>query len=719
MNSAAASEVVRRPASFSAMVGLTVSCIALTLGALGLAVVQPDATGQLFPGNCTYEPLTTSWLDQQSPTWAAARSLPIATGELLQAASYGNPETPGDSLATMQADLAMLRASGAQVIRIDLNFQPWLEQNASLIAEMEAIVHQVRVDGLQLMIADSASETYWHHPLAWSSFANAAVEREGTLAALFHPDYYVVVKEPGWYYPMIAGYPLDPTVESVTNWVDLTQQLISTVRAVSPSTQIGVAVAAASLYSGGPSTSLSYLESMRNMPGLDFLGFDIYGVCDMENTVRFLSQEGTGGKAIWVPEAWSSSGSGVYDPSQSSVDVQWVEDFYEFLNYIGARGVGLFYTDVLAQFAPPSASSWTSYYSERTPVFYGVQNATDSAGRLSFPVHAGSTSSNCPSPTIASLRNNSSSSINQLPAGEFSLQATSCQGYVFQAWTFQGDVAVSSSMAPVAILSVYGPGNVTAVYAPANSVGIAVIVYPASCASAATSVGGSSTQGGGYLILGNGTYVLAPGNCPEEPLAQVVTSGNVSEHQGSLSVHGPGAIVLVYSPVAPSAELLSLPWSLGLGVLLPPLLVVMGALAALVWDRRHRPPSRKGASPLSPLRGKSRRAGRWALGGFFVQAVTAIVVGLSLLRWWVNGYSLGGVLGATLVVLGEAILMVFVLLLYLAWTRLISPVRQGGGEMSPKAARWMVVVGGFAGLGIAGLLYFLAVRSAASDRSPP
>ena len=691
------------------------------------AVLQPSAVQALSASGCSYTPMTSSWLSQQGSVWASATPLPMATAAVLMAASYGNPERSGSSLAAIEADLAMLRSAGAQVIRIDLNYQPWLENDTRLIAQMDRVIASIRADGLGLMIADSASETYWHHPLTWPAFDAAAVLRVGTIAARYHPDYYVVVKEPGWYYHMFQGFPLNPAVESATAWADLTQALVSAVRTVSPPTQIGVAVAASTLYGRRASPSRAYLGRARQLPGLDFLGFDVYGVCDFENTIRFLQEQGTGDKQIWVPEAWSEAGSGVYDPGRSSLDLVWANVLYEFLATIRARGVGLFYTDVLAAYEPPpaNASALLAYYSGLTSAFYEIQNLTAASRRLGFPVAVMTSPSGCGPVDVNGTGIPSGGSLTS-PVQELSLAASACPGRSFAAWSTRGDVRVAASTDPNTTLEVLGPGALTGVYASSPDVGVAIGIAPDACASSKIGIEGQSLGAGSGVSLTPGTYHLIATACAGLPVLAWRTTGSVSVGpEGTLSVRGVGTLEAVFLPAPPPAEVLSLPADQAAVVLASVLAAVVGVPLLLAWDatrlrRARRRTATKGSA--APAEAKKRTAWpvRWAYVGFAAQIAVAVVFVLSSILLWSYGYVIEGDAGTGFFLMGILVDVLVVLLLYLAWTRSVAALRRGEYARALRPTFWLGLVELGAGLVVVGTLYLLAFASArkAGSRDP-
>lgn len=680
----------------------------------GIVASDPATVQALSASGCKYTPMSLSWLSQQAAAWSGAPPGPVLSAAVLSAASYGAPEEPWDTLPVIEADLAMLKASGAEVVRIDLNYAPWLDNDTAHIQEMDEVVAQVRADGLELMIADSASESYWHHPMPWPAFVSAWIARDTALALRYHPDDFVVVKEPGWYFPMISGYPANPAIGSVSAWIALTQSLVGAVRSVSPHTQIGVAIPAATLYGSPASSSRSYLTAARDLPGLDFLGFDVYGICEMENTLRFLAEEGTGGKAVWVPEAWST---GTPEGNPGGLDVAWMGVLYEFLREIGARGVALFYTDAFASFAaaPQNSSALLAFYALRTADFFAFENLTTSERSYGFTVPLLSATSGCPDPTVrGGVLGTGPGTL--LPGGTFSLQAPRCVGASFEAWTWSGAVELPDPLSANSTLEVEGPGQVGAVYVrgPTPGAVVALVVEPASCPLARVLLDGVSGAGGSSWTVTPGQHTLSESGCPGMSLGPWSTQGNVSVlPNGTLLVTGPGVLEAVYVPPAPGPQWLSLPEVDGLTLVLWPVAaVVLLALIALL-DRRGRRTAKGGAREvLAPARGSISRSSRWAVLAWVTQATAGLVYLLAAVLFTSWGYSVGGEGGFALLLASEVMVLLVVLTLAFAWSSSVRPLRRGDREAGLRGTRWMIGVGALAGFGVAGLLYMLAYRSA-------
>ena len=295
---------------------------------------------------------------------------------VLSTASYDNLEH--NSFAVIQANLNMLKDSGVGSIRIDLGFDPWLSNNQTAISEVGSIMNMIRADGLRLIIADGAAETYRQHKLDWAQFQSAWIQRVKTIASLYKPDYYIVVKEPGWYVPMVSDARTNPTFQSVSSWTNLTASLAAAVCSVSPNTQVGIAVAADSL-SKQPAFYRPYLNAADQMSSVSFLGFDIYDPLGF-NATQDYAHANTPAKPLWIAEAWSEP-SPPTNPAMENSDAVWIQALYYFAqSQIHASMIIPFYDLAFAQYAQLSGSvvPSVSFFDQRTPVFYEYQRIIQS-----------------------------------------------------------------------------------------------------------------------------------------------------------------------------------------------------------------------------------------------------------------------------------------------------------------------------------------------------
>ena len=282
------------------------------------------------------------------------------------AASYGIHSY--DTQAVQQADLAMLVSTGAQCVRVDIGYGPWLSNDKATISLVDSVVNSIRGDGKCLIIADAASESYRNGGgVPWSTFKLAWVQRVSTLAARYHPDYYIVIKEPGWYVPFVRNATTNPQFQNVNEWLGLTQNLTNAVKHASPNTQIGVSASSGSLRGNNAAFYLQYLTLVQATNGLSFVGFDIYSVADQSATQTYLSRSPPT-KPLWIAEAWSNPSPTTSAQAQS--DAVWMKSIYQFGQSIGATMLMPFYTDLFSGYTVPTdTNSLLTFYQGRTPVY--------------------------------------------------------------------------------------------------------------------------------------------------------------------------------------------------------------------------------------------------------------------------------------------------------------------------------------------------------------
>jgi hypothetical protein len=375
-----------------AAAGLLVAVAASSMQSPAGSASPTDAAGR-FPASPPGAPITPAWLSAMSRALTPVHPARVVLAPMDASLSYDNMYLPGVTTAVERADLRMVESTGAPAVAIDLGFQPWLTGDTATIAEDDRMIARIRASGRLLVLKDAASETYRAHPLPWRQFEAAWVQRVRTLAARYHPAYYTVIKEPGWYLPMIAGLsptlhsPADARILEPSTWIALLQRLVSAVHSVSPSTRVGVAIPGDSLYHGAVPVFPKFMDEVSETPGVAFLGFDIYDTTAFTDTLRYLRTNDIHGRAVWVNEAWSTPTlSTATDPARASLDAQWMQLLYRFALYIHAQGVVPFWTDFFASYAaqPSTTAGYLRYYSGRTPVFGAFTSVVkdERAGRV-------------------------------------------------------------------------------------------------------------------------------------------------------------------------------------------------------------------------------------------------------------------------------------------------------------------------------------------------
>lgn len=344
--------------------------VVLIIAVASFAVVLKETRKPTGTGS-----ITLGWLNQELVSWKPVKNSSLLFGATDMRASYGIPSY--DTLQVQMADVNMLISSNASAIRIDIGYAPWLSNDTAVINEITSVVNALKASGKALIIADASSESYRNGgKLPWTQFQSQWILRVQALASAFHPYAYIVVKEPGWYFPMISDSLTNPAVHNPYDWSNLTASLVHAVKKVSPSTAVGVSVAAydlynSSYYKGTTSFNVRYLQQVEMIQPLDFIGFDIYDTQGFNGTLKFLSQVGNGGKAVWIAEAWSGSGQYVYNPSRAALDSEWMEVLYYFALKINASAILPFYTDIFSSYSwNTNSTDITGNYSMRQPVFY-------------------------------------------------------------------------------------------------------------------------------------------------------------------------------------------------------------------------------------------------------------------------------------------------------------------------------------------------------------
>jgi len=399
--------------------------------------------------------------DQLAVGQAAAQSASTNFGVVFARASYGGPETSYNTVAVENADLNMLLSTNVRCIRIDLGYAPWLQNNQTAINEMTGLVQSIRAAGKCLIIADAASETYRKGgQLTWSQFLAAWAPRVSTLAALYHPDYYIVIKEPGWYVPFVSDATTNPQFQSVSVWLSLTQNLTNAVLASSPSTVVGVAIAANSLTQANGKFFSDYLNQVQAIQGVSFIGFDVYGQSDQTATQNYLAQNPPT-KAVWIPEAWSTADGAPLGGSPSQ-DAQWIQSTYNFVQSIHAAFFIPFYTDDFASYslvgsgAPTNTAEILSLYQQRTPIFSALQTLATSITNASTSTSSSSASSTT---TASSSAITTSLTTTTLPSTTASSSSSSLSSITAQTKTSATTAASSSRTTHSSSASTGGGGN--------------------------------------------------------------------------------------------------------------------------------------------------------------------------------------------------------------------------------------------------------------------
>lgn len=315
---------------------------------------------------------TCSWLSSTSAELKPTTNSSIGWSVVFNDASYDNIESSSQS--STQSGLNMLLATGASCVRIDVGYDAWLTDNVTAQDELNNFTSQIKSAGKCLVIADASAEIYRKSPLNWTNFQIAWIQRVQTIAEIFKPSYYIVIKEPGWYVPMVSDASTNPQFQNATVWVQLTNSLANAVHSVSPSTQVGISIG------GGISNNtysfyLSLLQGASKLNGVSFIGYDGYCSDDWKLDLNLEAQVLTT-KPIWIAEAWSTANSSVvYNSDRAALDAYWIQVLYYYGLYIHASVIEPFFTDTFASYSQPAN------FSQRTFVYYWFQHLATTYGQ--------------------------------------------------------------------------------------------------------------------------------------------------------------------------------------------------------------------------------------------------------------------------------------------------------------------------------------------------
>mgnify|MGYP001577895168 FL=1 len=320
--------------------------------------------------------ITEDWCNQKIAEWAPASTRPMDFCAVLLRASYDNPRQGYNTPDVIKAELDMLLSTGIGSVRVDINYDWWLQSSIAAskgLLLLNKLASTITNLGKRFVIADAGAESYRNKNLSWSSFKTEWVKRVRTLAALYKPSHYIVIKEPAWYFPMISVWNRYTSARNVSDWVQLCRELVAAVKSASPTTKCGIAA------NNGSPFDMKVIQACLGITNLDFIGFDMYGSESYYSTMQFLNRYGTGGKDVWTAECWSIDGPSVFDPSRADLDALWIRAHYYFCQtQILAVEMSPFYSDCFSMYSQPADPQTliSLYNTTRQPVYGAYKSIT-------------------------------------------------------------------------------------------------------------------------------------------------------------------------------------------------------------------------------------------------------------------------------------------------------------------------------------------------------
>lgn len=357
-------------------------------GALGLgfgALVGLIGTGvalgvSQLPGGAPGQGPLQQYLAKQLVAWQPSAWAPLDFCIQDTRASYDNPHQAQNTLPVLQAELDFLLSLDPTSVRVDVGYDAFAENETTTMANVTAVIDAIKSAGKQLVIADAAREAYRKSPVPWTQFQSDWVARVSDLAGRFQPDAYVVIKEPGWYVPMISDIRTNLDAQSPSNWVSLLGGLASAVKSASPSTLAGISLTGLSVDPAG-SRDYAFFSSIaqgaEGLANVDILGFDCYGPNDFAGAQSFLASSPTA-KRAWLTETWSSTSPSAGGGVQETIDEEWVQVAYDFCLLEGLSMMNPFFSDELCSYSlagETDPATIVSTYQTSTLPSYGTYQA--------------------------------------------------------------------------------------------------------------------------------------------------------------------------------------------------------------------------------------------------------------------------------------------------------------------------------------------------------
>jgi hypothetical protein len=259
--------------------------------------------------------------------------------------------------------LTALEPFRADILRIDLYYDAWLNNDTKRIGTIDKIITHIRDKKYALMIADASAEQYHGRKMSWDEFSVAYLARVKTLAGKYKPEYYVVVKEITWY-DKIGNLKNTPSADQ---WASLTSELAKAVKEISPSTKVAVGFV--------PQNEKEYFYLVSEMKDIDILGFDVYDKEWSLPATEELTKYAKGkGKELWMLETWLH-----YLPStgkvwKKEIDAKWMKAMVYFSQNNGFQGYVPFFAGHFFSYSDKQFEGYTPAFNSYKSVIEEIRS---------------------------------------------------------------------------------------------------------------------------------------------------------------------------------------------------------------------------------------------------------------------------------------------------------------------------------------------------------
>ena len=268
----------------------------------------------------------------------------------------------------LKEQLEVIEETGADIIRIDIDYDAWMTNDQDNIKRHDEIIKQIRSDGIKLMLADRGATRFTKNKVTWEHFKQQHLKHTRIFMERYKPDYYVVVKEPIWYMDF------DPMISTVTTpemWYELASKACDIVKEINPETKCAIAV-----YPSGREEK-EFFTLTANISNLDIMGVDCYDKNDLKVVTNDLIPLAPKNKEIWMLESWNGGGGSYLQPWKKDEDAEWVKNSVYYSQNNNFKGYISYYPLHFSSYTKLRGVDW----SQRTPAFYTYKEVIEEVNK--------------------------------------------------------------------------------------------------------------------------------------------------------------------------------------------------------------------------------------------------------------------------------------------------------------------------------------------------
>lgn len=241
-----------------------------------------------------------------------------------------------------------------------MDYEAWMTNDWDNIVRHDEIINQIKDDGKALMLADRGAIGFKKNKVTWDYFREQHLKHTKIFMEKYKPDYYVVIKEPIWYYKFYSMISTETTPEM---WSDLASRACTVVKDISPATKCAVAV-----YASGEREK-EFFALAAGIANIDIMGVDVYEDKDIRAVMDDLYALVSETKELWMLESWNGGASSYLQPWKEKDDADWIKRSVYFAQKNNFKGYISYY--------PVHFSSYTNLrnidWNKRTLPFYAYK----------------------------------------------------------------------------------------------------------------------------------------------------------------------------------------------------------------------------------------------------------------------------------------------------------------------------------------------------------